>query len=338
MVLVASTPTNDTVVLSQQREDLSILTVVQLKDRLRGLNLAVSGLKQKLIDRLNHYLYPNATENKEDALPTKLSPAAALQLETTSSPLVITDIWGQIHELGPNLSSIFTKLQHEYKSSSFRVIWNGMKEKYTKIDYVEYAKPKDPFLIQQKQLNDALSKFVYLVDITEKQMRKEKKGPVSYAEKELWGLLPILGLLHLKEIHPIIAEDCNDDGQFRLRKLNELKEELRGQYRLLKDLNDIINGRWKIGISNRKVEGMLRRIWEQLYPSSTDRSVEHEVEEEEVEGEEGATGKCLSWELFLLASFDDGRLRFEGRLLHPITFLSPFFFSTFLLHSNKEEG
>ena len=75
MVLVASTPTNEKVVLSQQREDLSILTVVQLKDRLRGLNLAVSGLKQELIDRLNHYLYPNATENKEDALPTKLSGA-----------------------------------------------------------------------------------------------------------------------------------------------------------------------------------------------------------------------------------------------------------------------
>jgi len=123
-------------------------------------------------------------------------------------------------------------------------------------------------------------------------MRKEKKGPVSDAEKELWGLLPILGLLHLQEIHPIIGEDCNDDGMFRLRKLTELKGELRGQYRLLKDLNDIINGRWKIGISNRKVEGMLRRIWEQLFPSSTDGSVEHEVEEgEEEEEEEGATGK-----------------------------------------------
>lgn len=296
MVLVASTPTNDTVVLSQQREDLSILTVVQLKDRLRGLNLAVSGLKQELIDRLNQYLYPNATENKEDALPTKLSPTGALLLETTSSPLVILDSWGQSHELGPNLSSIFTKLQHEYKSSSFRVIWNGMKEKYTKIDYVEYAKPKDPFLIQQKQLNDALSKFVYLVDITEKQMRKEKKGPVSYAEKELWGLLPILGI---KEIHPIIAEDCNG-GMFRLRKLTELKGELRGQYQLLKDLNDIINGRRKIGISNRKEEGMFRRIWEQLFPSSTNGSAEHEVEEE-LEEEEGATGKCTR--LFLLASW-----------------------------------
>jgi len=290
MVLIASTPTNETVALSQQREDLSILTVVQLKDRLRGLNLAVGGRKQELIDRLNHCLYPNATENKEDALPTKLSPSGALLLETTSSPLVILDSWGQSHELGPNLSSIFTSLQHEYKSSSFRVIWNGMKEKYTKIDYVEYAKPKDPFLIQQKQLNDAMSKFVYLVNITEKQMRKEKKGPVSDAEKELWGLLPILGLLHLQEIHPIIAEDCNG-GMFRLRKLTELKGELRGQYQLLKDLNDIINGRRKIGISNRKKEGMFRRIWEQLFPSSTSGSVEYEVEEEEKE--EGATGKCL---------------------------------------------
>ena len=142
-----------------------------------------------------------------------------------------------------------------------------------------------------------MSKFVYLVNITEKQMRKEKKGPVSDAEKELWGLLPILGLLHLQEIHPIIAKDCNS-GIFRLRKLTELKGELRGQYRLLKDLDDIINGRRKIGISNRKVEGMLRRIWEQLFPSSTNGSVEYEVEEA-LEEEEGATGKCLSWELLL---------------------------------------
>ena len=174
-----------------------------------------------------------------------------------------------------------------------------MKEKYTKTDYVEYAKPSDPFLVQQKQLDDALSKFIYLMDITDTQMRKEGKGPLSEVEEELWGLLSILGLLHLKEIHPIIGEDCNG-GQFQLRRLTELTGELRGQYRLLKDLDDIINGRWKIGISNRKVEGMLRRIWEQLFPSSTDGSVEHEVEEEPGEDEEGATGKCLSWEFFLL--------------------------------------
>jgi len=36
----------------KKSEDLSTLTVVQLKDRLRGLNLAVSGRKQELIDRL----------------------------------------------------------------------------------------------------------------------------------------------------------------------------------------------------------------------------------------------------------------------------------------------
>jgi len=69
-------------------------------------------------------------------------------------------------------------------------------------------------------------------------------------------------------------------------------------------LNDIINGRRKIGISNRKVEGMLRRIWEQLFPSSTDRSVEHEVEEDPEEDEEGTTGKCISWELLLPRTLD----------------------------------
>jgi len=147
MVLVASTPTNETVVLSQQREDLSIL-----------------------------------------------SPAAASQLDTTSKPLVIQDIWEQSHELGPNLSSIFTKLRKEHGTTSFCVIWNGMREKYTKIDYVKSTKPNDPFLVHQKELNDAKSKFVYLMDITHTQMRKEGKGPISDAEEELWGLNSILGL------------------------------------------------------------------------------------------------------------------------------------------------
>ena len=36
-------------------EDLSLLTVVQLKDRLRNLGLPVSGRKQELIDRLNDH-------------------------------------------------------------------------------------------------------------------------------------------------------------------------------------------------------------------------------------------------------------------------------------------
>ena len=48
---------------AQVQEDLSILTVVQLKDRLRGLNLAVGGRKQELIDRLNGH--PNLAENEQ---------------------------------------------------------------------------------------------------------------------------------------------------------------------------------------------------------------------------------------------------------------------------------
>ena len=36
-------------------EDLSLLTVVQLKDRLRNLGLRVSGRKHELIDRLNDH-------------------------------------------------------------------------------------------------------------------------------------------------------------------------------------------------------------------------------------------------------------------------------------------
>jgi len=41
---------------SSAPEDLSLLTVVQLKDRLRSLGLRVSGRKQELIDRLNDHI------------------------------------------------------------------------------------------------------------------------------------------------------------------------------------------------------------------------------------------------------------------------------------------
>jgi len=41
---------------SSAPEDLSLLTVVQLKDRLRNLGLRVSGRKQELIDRLNDHI------------------------------------------------------------------------------------------------------------------------------------------------------------------------------------------------------------------------------------------------------------------------------------------
>ena len=61
--ITSPTTTNEAVVdittESQQREDLSILTVAQLKDRLRELNLKVGGRKQELIDRLNSHLYGN---------------------------------------------------------------------------------------------------------------------------------------------------------------------------------------------------------------------------------------------------------------------------------------
>ena len=48
-------------------EDFSHLTVVQLKDRLRALNLHVSGRKQELIDRLNSHLYPNLQEAGDES-------------------------------------------------------------------------------------------------------------------------------------------------------------------------------------------------------------------------------------------------------------------------------
>mmetsp|Transcript_25639 Transcript_25639/g.46388 ORF Transcript_25639/g.46388 Transcript_25639/m.46388 type:complete len:598 (+) Transcript_25639:486-2279(+) len=48
-------------------EELSRLTVVQLKKRLRALNLQVSGRKQELIDRLNSHLYPSVEEAGDES-------------------------------------------------------------------------------------------------------------------------------------------------------------------------------------------------------------------------------------------------------------------------------
>ena len=53
---------------SNEQEDLSILTVVQLKDRLRGLNLRLGGRKQELLDRLNNHLYPAPAVEESDAV------------------------------------------------------------------------------------------------------------------------------------------------------------------------------------------------------------------------------------------------------------------------------
>jgi len=53
---------------SNEREDFSDLTVAQLKDRLRGLNLKVGGRKQELIDRLNNHLYPALDAEESDAV------------------------------------------------------------------------------------------------------------------------------------------------------------------------------------------------------------------------------------------------------------------------------
>ena len=52
---------------SNEREDFSDLTVVQLKDRLRGLNLRLVGRKQELLDRLNDHLYPAPAVEESDA-------------------------------------------------------------------------------------------------------------------------------------------------------------------------------------------------------------------------------------------------------------------------------
>ena len=48
---------------AEQPQDFSHLTVVQLKEKLRELNLHVSGRKQELIDRLMNHFYPNLNDN-----------------------------------------------------------------------------------------------------------------------------------------------------------------------------------------------------------------------------------------------------------------------------------
>ena len=90
--ITSPNPTNEavgadtTTAASQQQEDLSILTVVQLKDRLRGLNLAVGGRKQELIDRLNGHLYPNLTENEQvEDVPLANQDEKQAQAESTVS-------------------------------------------------------------------------------------------------------------------------------------------------------------------------------------------------------------------------------------------------------------
>ena len=64
----------------QQQQDLSRLTVAQLKDKLRELNLPVSGRKQELIDRLNGHV-----TLKEVSLPTSQTKPAASKLPAVSS-------------------------------------------------------------------------------------------------------------------------------------------------------------------------------------------------------------------------------------------------------------
>ena len=50
-------------ITAEQPQEFSHLTVVQLKEKLRELNLHVSGRKQELIDRLMNHFYPNLNDN-----------------------------------------------------------------------------------------------------------------------------------------------------------------------------------------------------------------------------------------------------------------------------------
>ena len=119
----------------------------------------------------------------------------------------------------------------------------------------------NPYLLPQKSRLNTLSKYIFMVENTKKNLRSNHRGPVSKDEEELWSLLSILAFIFVDNIHPVVGNDCNHDGKFRLRKLSELKKELRAVYRLLKGT------RYKTGCSNRVVEGILWRIWEQVFGS-----------------------------------------------------------------------
>ena len=80
---------------SNEQEDLSILTVVQLKDRLRGLNLRLGGRKQELLDRLNNHLYPAPAIEQSDAAGADSD--VDMDEETDVVVSVETDIDSDVH-------------------------------------------------------------------------------------------------------------------------------------------------------------------------------------------------------------------------------------------------
>ena len=163
-------------------------------------------------------------------------------------------------------------LHNKYESTSYIDVWAGIVNDHQYTDRQESPILDNPYLLPQKSRLNTLSKYIFMVENTKKNLRSNHRGPVSKDEEELWSLLSILAFIFVDNIHPVVGNDCNHDGKFRLRKLSELKKELRAVYRLL------IGTRHKTGCSNRVVEGILRRIWEQVFRSKKQSGKEKEHE------------------------------------------------------------
>ena len=132
-------------------------------------------------------------------------------------------------EFGPILSPILYSLQTKY-GTLFNDIWAGIVNDHQYTDRQESPILDNPYLLPQKSLRDTLSKYISMVENTKKNLRSNDRGPVSNDEEELWSLLSILAFIFVDNIHPVVGNDCNHDGKFRLRKLSELKKELRAVY------------------------------------------------------------------------------------------------------------
>ena len=116
--------------INQEQQDFSLLTVVQLKDKLRELNLKVGGRKQELIDRLDNHLYPNTVVelNGDD------DPAAASSSGTVNNeqPLESSSSWLQTHYKSAVLigmfvcGSIWLEVFSDQCSQSMKHIWSTL--------------------------------------------------------------------------------------------------------------------------------------------------------------------------------------------------------------------
>jgi len=123
--------------INQQQQDFSLLTVVQLKDKLRELNLKVGGRKQELIDRLDNHLYPDTVDGDEgdgddDDSPTSPSDTTADTKSSSNAQPPKSSSWIQTHYKSAVLigtfvcGSIWLEVFSDQCSQSMKHIWSTL--------------------------------------------------------------------------------------------------------------------------------------------------------------------------------------------------------------------